>query len=431
MRIAIVAEVFLPKIDGVVGRTLNLIRHLVAAGDEVLIVCPQAEGCTLCDVPVLPVPSFSFPPYPEYRVGIPDRSLAAKLKEFKPDVIHYLNPFAFGFRCYDVLRGVGLPTPTVFSFHTAYGEFAKRYRGLKTLSALVWWLTREYHNHADLNLTVSAAMREDLIRRGFERVELWPPAVDSDLYHPSRRSDAMRDRLTGGRPERKLLLTVSRLAPEKNVSFLAGVLRRAAGCLPGHRRRRAGSGRAGTRFRRHGRPLHRLSQRRGVGSRLRFRRRLRLRFRNRDDGQRRPRSDGVRLARGRAGRPRHSELVHEWRKWIPLSAARFAGSGTLDAGLVNRRCLAPPRSAPPPGNRSKSATGFTPSAGCARSTPRPFAPVAAPCAGTSATASSRPPPSASCRHSARCPAIAKAPNGSRTCALPSRRRRWREITSLA
>jgi glycosyltransferase involved in cell wall biosynthesis len=225
MRIAIVAEVFLPKIDGVVGRTLNLIRHLLAAGDEVLIVCPQAEGCTQCDVPVLPVPSFSFPPYPEYRVGIPDRSLASKLKEFKPDVIHYLNPFAFGFRCYDVLRGVGLPTPTVFSFHTAYGEFAKRYRGLKTLSALVWWLTREYHNHADLNLTVSAAMREDLIRRGFERVELWPPAVDSDLYHPSRRSEAMRDRLTGGRPERKLLLTVSRLAPEKNVSFLAGVLR--------------------------------------------------------------------------------------------------------------------------------------------------------------------------------------------------------------
>ena len=31
MRIAIVAEVFLPKIDGVVSRTLNLIRHLVEA----------------------------------------------------------------------------------------------------------------------------------------------------------------------------------------------------------------------------------------------------------------------------------------------------------------------------------------------------------------------------------------------------------------
>lgn len=225
MRIAIVAEVFLPKIDGVVGRTLNLIRHLTAAGDEVMIVCPEAQGCTSCHVPVLPVPSFTFPPYPEYRVGIPDRGLADKLREFHPEVIHYLNPFAFGFRCYDVLRGADLAVPTVFSFHTAYGEFAKRYRGLKPLANLVWWLTRAYHNRADLNLTVSAAMREDLLRRGFERVELWPPAVDSDLYHPGKRSAQMRDRLSGGRPERKLLLTVSRLAPEKNVGFLAGILR--------------------------------------------------------------------------------------------------------------------------------------------------------------------------------------------------------------
>ena len=34
MRIVIVAEVFLPKIDGVVNRTLNLIRQLLAAGDQ-------------------------------------------------------------------------------------------------------------------------------------------------------------------------------------------------------------------------------------------------------------------------------------------------------------------------------------------------------------------------------------------------------------
>ena len=35
----------------------------------------------------------------------------------------------------------------------------------------------------------------------------------------------MRGRLSGGRPERPLLLTVSRLAPEKNVGFLAEVIR--------------------------------------------------------------------------------------------------------------------------------------------------------------------------------------------------------------
>jgi glycosyltransferase involved in cell wall biosynthesis len=225
MRIAIISEVFLPKIDGVVNRTLNLIRQLPRYGDELLIVCPHAPGCKNCPVPVLDIPSFSFPLYPEYRIGMPNHRLAEKLKQFRPDVLHYVNPFAFGFRCNDVLRKAGLHIPSVFSFHTLYGEFVKGYKALKPMSALIWWLMREYHNRADVNLTVSGIMQAELVRRGFERVELWPPAVDSDLFHPGRRSVAMRNRLSNGRPHRKLLLTVSRLAPEKNVGFLADVLR--------------------------------------------------------------------------------------------------------------------------------------------------------------------------------------------------------------
>jgi len=225
MRIAIISEVFLPKIDGVVNRTLNLIRQLPRHGDELLIVCPQAPGCDQCPVPVLEVPSFSFPLYPEYRIGMPDRRLVESLRRFEPDVLHYVNPFAFGFRCNDVLRKSGLRVPSVFSFHTLYGEFVKGYKALKPMSALIWWLMREYHNRADVNLTVSGIMQAELVTRGFERVELWPPAVDSELFHPNRRSMAMRNRLTNGRPERKLLLTVSRLAPEKNVGFLAYLLR--------------------------------------------------------------------------------------------------------------------------------------------------------------------------------------------------------------
>jgi len=232
MRVAIISEVFLPKIDGVVNRTLNLMRQLPRYGDDLLIVCPSAPGCDRCSAPVLDVPSFSFPLYPEYRIGLPDQRLADQLRRFAPDVLHYVNPFAFGFRCNDVLRKAGLNVPSVFSFHTLYGEFVKQYKALKPMSALIWWLMREYHNRADVNLTVSGIMQADLIRRGFERVELWPPAVDSDLFHPHRKSASMRARLLGGQTDRPLLLTVSRLAPEKNVAFLREVLQRVPGaCL--------------------------------------------------------------------------------------------------------------------------------------------------------------------------------------------------------
>jgi glycosyltransferase involved in cell wall biosynthesis len=224
MRIAIISEVFLPKIDGVVNRTLNLIRHLIRYGDEVTVVCPEAQGCTLCPVPVVGIPSFSFRPYPEYRIGLPDRRVAETIKQFAPDVIHYINPFAFGFRCHDVLRRARVQTPSVFSFHTLYGEFVKKYKSLKVLSTLLWWLMREYHNRADVNLTVSSVMQEDLLQRGFRRVELWPPAVDTELFHPNRKNPVMRALLSKGQPDRPLLLTVSRLAPEKNVGFLADVI---------------------------------------------------------------------------------------------------------------------------------------------------------------------------------------------------------------
>lgn len=225
MRIAIIAEVYLPKVDGVVMRTMNLIRHLQQRGDEILVICPEGQSPPDSPVPVVQFPGFPFPSYPEYRIGLPDERVVSTIHQFQPDLIHYINPFAFGFRCSDLLAKAGVECPSLYSFHTLYGEFVKQYALLKPLSKLLWWLMKDYHNRADRNLTVSAVMEEDLRYRGFARVELWPPAVNCSLFDPSRRRSDMRVRLTSGQPDRPLLLTVSRLAPEKNVAFLEGVIR--------------------------------------------------------------------------------------------------------------------------------------------------------------------------------------------------------------
>ncbi len=226
MKIAIIAEVFLPKIDGVVGRTVNLIRQLQRHGDEVVVYCPEVGEPRNSPVPVIDFPSFPFPQYPEYLIGQPDRRLIIELRKMQPDVIHFINPFAFGYQCYDLLQKSDLSIPTVFSFHTLYGEFVKKYRALRPLSPVLWWLTREYHNAADLNLTVSEPMLVDLERRGFRNVKLWQPAVDTHVFAPERATADMRARLFGVHPNKRLLLTVSRLAPEKNVEFLAEILQR-------------------------------------------------------------------------------------------------------------------------------------------------------------------------------------------------------------
>ncbi|MEZ6131878.1 MAG: glycosyltransferase family 1 protein [Planctomycetaceae bacterium] len=221
MRIAIIAEVYLPKIDGVVIRTLNLIRELQAAGDEVLVICPETDGARHSPADVVEFPSFCFPMYPEYRIGRPDSRLEAALRDFRPDVVHFLNPFAFGFQCYDRMAAAGMQVGTLYSFHTLYAEFVKRYGILRPLSKLLWWQTRHYHNKADANLTVSQSQVDDLLSRNFERVHLWQPAIDSTLFRPLQRNSA---NLSRRQDSTYRLLTVSRLAPEKNVEFLRDVL---------------------------------------------------------------------------------------------------------------------------------------------------------------------------------------------------------------
>ncbi len=226
MRIAIVAEVFLPKIDGVVGRTLNLIRGLQARGDEVIVVCPAVPDPRTSPVPLVEFPSFSCRVYPDYHIGIPAADLVRQLDAFRPDILHFLNPFAFGFQCAKVLRKSRWTGPALWSFHTQYGEFVRSYPGLQPLSRILWWLMQRQHNTADCNLTVSTAMVSDLESRGFQRVRLWPPAVDAVRFHPSHASTEMRNRLSGRHSDAPLLLTASRLAPEKNTRFLSEILDR-------------------------------------------------------------------------------------------------------------------------------------------------------------------------------------------------------------
>ncbi|MFM7073648.1 MAG: glycosyltransferase family 4 protein [Planctomycetota bacterium] len=226
MRILIIAEVYLPKVDGVVYRTMTLIRHLQSRGDEVLVICPSAHGRVDSPVPMKAFKSFPCPSYPEYRIGVPDAELGEAVDSFQPDIIHFLNPFAFGFQCHDWLISRRERRPLLFSFHTLYSEFVKQYAGMAPMSRMLWWLTRSYHNQADCNLTVSSIMRDELAAAGFDRVELWPPAVDCELFSPHRRDASMRERLTDGHPAERVLLTVSRLAPEKNVGFLAEWMRR-------------------------------------------------------------------------------------------------------------------------------------------------------------------------------------------------------------
>ena len=67
MRIAFFTETFLPKVDGIVTRLTKTLPHLVEAGDEVLIFCPEGAPDSHAGAQVAGVPAMPLPLYPDRK----------------------------------------------------------------------------------------------------------------------------------------------------------------------------------------------------------------------------------------------------------------------------------------------------------------------------------------------------------------------------
>ncbi len=234
LRIAIITETFLPKIDGIVTRLCQTIRYLHAFGHAVLVVAPRGvqefEG-----VPVHGVSGFAFPLYPELKLAIPRPSLSKALEQFGPDLIHAVNPAVLGIAGFSYSASHRIPL--IVSYHTHLPKYLQYYR-LGRLEGLMWWGMRQGYNRADLTLATSQAMQTELGKQGIRRVQVWRRGVDTARFHPARASKEMRVRLTQGRPDDKLLLYVGRLSAEKEIERFRDVL----SALPGVRLALVGDG---------------------------------------------------------------------------------------------------------------------------------------------------------------------------------------------
>ena len=231
MRIALFTETFLPHVDGVVTRLTHTLDELARAGDAVLVVAPAARGlpATYAGGAVVGAFSVKLPFYPDMRLGLPmpRRRLARMLTRFAPELIHAVNPVSLGLGAlYFSRRRL---VPLVASYHTNVAAYSRRYH-LGLIEEPGWAYLRALHNRAQLNLCTSRQMQRELTARGFERVELWAPGVDAEQFHPDRRSQEWRARLTNGHPERTIVLSVGRLAMEKDLHTLAPVLPHLPGC---------------------------------------------------------------------------------------------------------------------------------------------------------------------------------------------------------
>jgi glycosyltransferase involved in cell wall biosynthesis len=221
MRVTLVTETYFPQVNGV-SRTLSeLVRFLRESGDDVQLIYPD-YGAAVDREQVHTVRSIVLPFYRELHLPLPPfGSVHRAIESFRPDVIHIATEATLGWSVLRRALRVGLVV--VSSFHTNFDQYSHHY-GVGWGRAAIWRYLRWFHNNTRETYVPSETTITDLEGLGFERVVLWRRGVDSSLFRPDRPGRLDVRRKLGWAPEDVVITYVSRIAPEKNVDYLAAAL---------------------------------------------------------------------------------------------------------------------------------------------------------------------------------------------------------------
>ena len=227
MRVAIFTETFLPKIDGIVTVVCLLLDHFAERGIESVIVAPSISKKLgepvdqYADTRVIRVPGVTLPVYPELKIGPPTISTYKQLKEFNPDVAHFIHPALIGGVGLGMMKRLGVPT--VASFHLDLAQIVGHLK-VGFFGPPINFFTKLLFNAADFTLAPSRMIQYRMRDMGIHNVGLWKRGVDPKRFNPLYRNDRMRNLLSDGHPEDNILLYVGRLSAEKQLDRIRSVL---------------------------------------------------------------------------------------------------------------------------------------------------------------------------------------------------------------
>lgn len=219
MRVGIVTESFLPQINGVTNSVLRVLEYLESQGHQALVIAPESEGAIkeyhgfkIKRVPAIPLHSLLPVGLP---MGLPSKKMEHLLDGFAPDVLHLASPLALGAYAARVSKKLAIPSVSIYQ--TDIAGFAKHY-GLTAAHTALRKLVGKIHSSTDRTLAPSTSAVNELLDLGVENVHLWRRGVNSILFHPSEKSDILRNQW--GAPKKLIMGYVGRLANEKRISDL-------------------------------------------------------------------------------------------------------------------------------------------------------------------------------------------------------------------
>jgi glycosyltransferase involved in cell wall biosynthesis len=221
MRVSLVTETYFPQVNGV-SRTLGeLVRHLTERGDQVQLIHPDYGESPTAEHVYL-VRSCRVPFYRELYLPLPPfGGVRRAIDAFGPDLVHIATEASLGLSVLRHANSRGLAV--VSSFHTNFDQYSRHYR-IGWAKGTIWRYLRWFHNRTRETYVPSPTTLRALEARGFERLVLWPRGVDATLFRPDRPGRREVRAALGWGEDDLVISSVSRIAPEKNVDYLANAL---------------------------------------------------------------------------------------------------------------------------------------------------------------------------------------------------------------
>lgn len=157
------------------------------------------------------------PRYPQLKLGLPSKKALIRAWTLRrPDLVHIATEGPLGWSALQAARRLRLPVTS--DFRTNFHSYSKHY-GVGWLRKPIVAYLRKFHNNTACTMVPTHLLKNELQKLGFDNLRVVARGVDTGMFKPKHRSEALRQSW-GANENTLVLLSVGRLAPEKNLDLV-------------------------------------------------------------------------------------------------------------------------------------------------------------------------------------------------------------------
>jgi glycosyltransferase involved in cell wall biosynthesis len=218
LRIAVVTETWPPEVNGVAVTLAKLVQSLSLRNHAVQLIRPRqaktdfpVSDSSLEEVLMRGMP---IPRYPELKLGLPSKKTLINTWTLRrPDVVHIATEGPLGWSALQAAKVLKLPVTS--DFRTNFQSYSKHY-GVGWLRKPIVAYLRKFHNSTACTMVPTKELMRTLSENGFNNLKVVSRGVDTQLFNMHKRDPGLRN-AWGATEDTKVLISVGRMAPEKNL----------------------------------------------------------------------------------------------------------------------------------------------------------------------------------------------------------------------